>query len=268
MPLDHTVFVADVHRQQGTYSLAQAQRLWSTAALIEKHASKDGFLVDLGAFPFALQLILREHLGFTGRMLGTANKPLRPEWIEELTARNIETAQLNLDPLVRAAEDDGLLPERLDLPDESVDVVVMAHVIEHLYHPLLALQEAARVLKPGGKMLLSTDNALRLDALMRMLWRNDFLYDPLEHTSAASFHFWRGHNRFFSANDLERLLALAGLATVETVFDEIFYHAFSADYFLHPVPMMARWRAQVLAKIPGYRNEVMLVAEKSSSATF
>ncbi len=41
----------------------------------------------------------------------------------------------------------------LDLPDESVECVVLTEVLEHLYEPKLVLQEIHRLLKPGGTFI-------------------------------------------------------------------------------------------------------------------
>jgi SAM-dependent methyltransferase len=49
--------------------------------------------------------------------------------------------------------------EGLPLADESVDVVAFSEVIEHLLRPELAVWEIARVLKPGGALVLTTNNA-------------------------------------------------------------------------------------------------------------
>jgi ubiquinone/menaquinone biosynthesis C-methylase UbiE len=49
--------------------------------------------------------------------------------------------------------------ERLPLRDSSVDVVVFTEVIEHLLRPELAVWEIARVLRPGGSLVMTTNNA-------------------------------------------------------------------------------------------------------------
>jgi ubiquinone/menaquinone biosynthesis C-methylase UbiE len=46
--------------------------------------------------------------------------------------------------------------ERLSLPDEAVDKVLMTEVIEHVPHPERAVREATRVLRRGGLLVVST----------------------------------------------------------------------------------------------------------------
>jgi SAM-dependent methyltransferase len=55
--------------------------------------------------------------------------------------------------LLRAELDTGL-----PVKSGSVDVVIMSEVIEHLVDTDSAIEEAHRVLKPGGSLLLSTPN--------------------------------------------------------------------------------------------------------------
>ncbi len=57
-------------------------------------------------------------------------------------------------PVARASADEGGLP----LASSSIDVVIMSEFIEHLVDPDNALDEAWRVLIPGGTLLLSTPN--------------------------------------------------------------------------------------------------------------
>lgn len=56
-----------------------------------------------------------------------------------------ELANVLLDP-------DGRVP----LPDASFDAVISTQVLEHVEDPVLYLNECRRLLKPGGRLLLST----------------------------------------------------------------------------------------------------------------
>lgn len=52
--------------------------------------------------------------------------------------------------------------EQQRFPDEHFDVVTMRHVIEHIPRPEVVLTEIARILKPGGRLVISTPNAASL----------------------------------------------------------------------------------------------------------
>jgi FkbM family methyltransferase len=56
-----------------------------------------------------------------------------------------------------------------DLPDDSADIVISNHALEHALAPLEELRAIARVLRPGGKLIL----ALPIDD-----WRSQRHYDP------------------------------------------------------------------------------------------
>ncbi|MGN6473293.1 MAG: class I SAM-dependent methyltransferase [Mycobacteriales bacterium] len=49
--------------------------------------------------------------------------------------------------------------ERLPVADATVDVVIFTEVIEHLLRPELAVWEIARVLRAGGTLVMTTNNA-------------------------------------------------------------------------------------------------------------
>jgi SAM-dependent methyltransferase len=86
--------------------------------------------------------------------------------------------------------------EEADLPDESVDVVVMLHVIEHIPDPVGTLTEICRVLRPGGHFVLETP---RYDTLtFKLLGRR-------ERSVSCD-----GHIFFFTTDSLRNAYTRAG----------------------------------------------------------
>jgi SAM-dependent methyltransferase len=59
----------------------------------------------------------------------------------------------------------------LRVPDQSFDVVVSTQVLEHVRSPSTYLEECFRVLRPGGRLLLSTHGTMILHPDPIDLWR-------------------------------------------------------------------------------------------------
>lgn len=131
------------HRHEMRYRLVTASaRAWLPAG---------GTLLDIGCGSalVADRLVdLDAHyvgLDFGGHHIESAAKRHR-----DATGRRLRTS------FVRG---DG---EHLPLADGSVDVVVFTEVIEHLLRPELAVWEIARVLRTGGVLVMTTNNASEL----------------------------------------------------------------------------------------------------------
>jgi len=71
--------------------------------------------------------------------------------------------------------------KQLPFDNASFDYVVLAEVIEHLRNPYQVMQELSRILRPGGKIILSTPNILNLKSRMRFLFEGcwEFFREPL-----------------------------------------------------------------------------------------
>ena len=86
--------------------------------------------------------------------------------------------------------------EALPVQDRELDAATLALVLHHLPDPAAALREAARALRPGGRLMV-------LDMLP---------HDHEEYRQQMG-HVWLG----FSEDQMRRLLAAAGFANVRTV---------------------------------------------------
>lgn len=116
---------------------------------------------------------------------------------------------------------DGTVPA----PDSSFDAVVSTQVLEHVTEPALYLAECARVLRPGGRLLLSTHGTYY------------FHPDPVD--------YWR-----WTCQGLRRVVAQAGLEVVR--FEGVFGMGatglqFTLDAALPRIPRRLRPFAHRLA---------------------
>jgi 2-polyprenyl-3-methyl-5-hydroxy-6-metoxy-1,4-benzoquinol methylase len=89
----------------------------------------------------------------------------------------------------------------IDGMDQSFDVIVLWHTLEHLPNPWLVLQKAAERLAPGGILLIAVPNVESYDfSALKGAWVH--LDTPR-------------HLFFYSAQSLEKLCSTFGLQTVE-----------------------------------------------------
>ncbi len=154
-------------------------------------------LLDVGAFPGHLT-VAAQHLGFK---------------VEGLTGRaeSIPSLQMIVDRLGRQGISMALADvesEPFPFPDGSFDVVLVSEIIEHLhYNPYRLLRESFRVLKPGGRILISTPNINRLENLLRMI-RGRTIHSEISGRFDETFSsiLSARHVREYSASDLAYML--------------------------------------------------------------
>ena len=89
--------------------------------------------------------------------------------------------------------------------DEMFDVVLFCEILEHLQQdPVHALAEIRRVLKPGGTLIVTTPNVVRLENVRKMI-AGENIYDPY-----SGYGPYGRHNREYTQQDLFSLLTLNG----------------------------------------------------------
>lgn len=88
--------------------------------------------------------------------------------------------------------------ETFDFPAQSFDVVTMLDVIEHFEDPRLAVDRAARLLRPGGLLVVETGD--RNSIFARVCGSRWYFYDPPQHLT------------FFGRDSLSRMVADAGFS--------------------------------------------------------
>lgn len=130
-PQYHRSRPTDLRRMRPWHRLAYIiwllpRRLATLATMLEVPA--DGRLLDYGCAERPYRRFFDQRVGFVG-----ADLPGNPD------------ADIEIAP-------DGTVP----VPDGSYDAVLSTQVIEHVADPAIYLSECCRVLRPGGRMLLST----------------------------------------------------------------------------------------------------------------
>lgn len=182
--------------------------------------SQDGCtILDVGAFPFTALKVVK--CLFTSVKIGGVG--LWDENIERLLAADSvlqegEFSLCNIDPWIVAPKRHADIGATFPCPDASVDLVIFTEVIEHLYNPAHVLKEISRVLRPGGRLYLTTNNVSYWYYALRLLKGETNLDRDLGQITvdfeSDHPHDWRGHVRFYSIGQLVEMLALAGMHRV------------------------------------------------------
>lgn len=154
-----------------------------TRKILNRLYPEGGYMVEVGS---GLGYLLRSFKDEGWDVLGVDPWRELPPFTQK--THGIETIPLTL--------------EKAKLPDNSVDVLVLLHVIEHVPDPVETLSEMHRVLKPGGHLVVETP---RYDTLM---------YKLLRHRERSLR--CEGHIYFFTFDSLRQVYEKAGFREVDT----------------------------------------------------
>lgn len=115
------------------------------------------------------------------------------------------------------------LPLQGPLPFEanSFDYVLLAEVVEHLKDPYGLMSEMSRIVKKGGKLILSTPNILNLRSRFRFLFEASYdyfrepPYDHIKHYKGTGINISQVHVLPWRYHELEFLLNESGFAPID-----------------------------------------------------
>lgn len=135
-----------------------------------------------------------------------------------LQERGVSYVGVDISPqAVQAARAAGLdarvIADAAGLPfaDASFDLALCVEVLEHLFAPQRATEEIRRVLRPGGRLVVSAPNV----AYWRMRANLVFgLWNPAGDELSVEQPWRDPHIRFFSVKTLKRMLETAGFSNV------------------------------------------------------
>lgn len=136
--------------------------------------------------------------------------------------------------------------DRLPYEDGFFDVVVAGEIVEHIFDTDFFLQEIQRILKPGGKLVLSTPNVASLGRrLLLLLGRNPLLETSPNQKDSS------GHVRYFTFKSLEQLLKKNNFEIRKQSSDVVNFS------------QSGQWRSALGSKLfPGLGASIIILAEK------
>lgn len=175
-------------------------------------------IVDFGPFPGSLLRLLRRFAFTQSASLFGAGLMASEEFVRFMQ-RDVRTEILtvNLDPVGRHFRSKGY-PEKVPLPDHSVQLVFALEIIEHLTSPFHLLAEAHRILASGGHIVLTTPNVTRIGNIFKLLigrTPNDRLAPPGYDNPDDE---WRPHAREYAMHELADMLRQTGFDIAESRF--------------------------------------------------
>jgi len=193
-PPEYPQYTVGLHREKKLRRIDRRYGLWKRCRIVQRHV-KAGRLLDVGCATGDFLSEMRRQSGWS--VVGIEPSRVAVRYAHDEAGLDVVEGTLNTAPFA----------------DQAFDAVTMWDVFEHVYDPRAVIRAAARLLRPGGVLVINHPN---LDSLDRRLFGR----------------FWIGyelprHIYLFPTELLRRLMAEQGLVEVERV---CFYgsHAASA----------------------------------------
>lgn len=162
---------------------------------IIRHIPADSQVVDLGCgYDYYLLRSISQH-------------------IQSAVAMDL-AVQPSSDAKIKTIEHDLNTP--LPLPANTFDVAVSMANLEHLSQPLTLLKEAQRILKPGGRLILTTPSIYAQPILEFLAYRLHLVSEPEI----------RDHKMYFNRAILRDYLQQAGFTTITHRYFQMYMNNF------------------------------------------
>jgi SAM-dependent methyltransferase len=208
---------------------------------LHEEAAGDRHPIDLASRRDAIEQVRQFLPAKNGVIMeiGCSSGFLIKDLIKSFPEATIVGADVVKAPLYKLASDlPGVPLIRFDLlqcplPDQSVDVLIMLNVLEHIEDDVGALKNAWRLLKPGGSLVIEVP-------------AGPHLYDAYD----AELH----HFRRYSRSELNRKLSAAGFRV---------HRKSHLGFFLYPAFFVVKW----LNKLMSVKKQRPVVRDQAASTS-
>lgn len=215
--------------QRNSSELADSQRIKVMTAIFNRLNPQNNKILDIGCFDGTfLSLVKNQNNDFYGLDAS--------DWaIEHMRKKEMKIQKFFFD-------------DKTELPFENdfFDIVIAGEIIEHIFDTDFFLEEISRVLKPGGKLLISTPNVASLGRRLFLLFGANPIIE-LSPNEADSV----GHIRYFTRKTLKKILEKHGFKIISSHSDCI------------NLSRKGKLKSAILAKIfPGLGASIIYLAKK------
>jgi SAM-dependent methyltransferase len=239
-------------------------RFFHTLDLLE--ARQGDRVLEIGANPYLMTMLLRRFYDIDLTLTNYFAKSV----YEAQTGQGRQ--ELVSDEFGEAASFDyvTLNVELSEYPfaDGTFDTVLFCEVLEHIVvDPFACFPKLLRILKPGGKLIITTPNAVRLINVAHMLAGRNF-FDRY-HTQNGIYG---RHNREFTLSELQRLLPEFGFAIESAkTLDRYDYERIPMTVDSYDARETLKWKPAELRRfieqaggVPGDRGDNLYVVARKS----
>jgi len=209
---------------------------------LHEEAAGESHPIDLASRKDAIAQIMKCHFDLNPVIMeiGCSSGFLLKDLVETFTEAIVIGADVVKEPLFKLASKLPGIPLirfdllRCPLPDQSVDILIMLNVLEHIEDDVGALNNALKLLKPGGYLIIEVP-------------AGPHLYDSYD----AELH----HFRRYSSRELKRKLGLVGFQILrQSHLGFILYPAFVL------IKVLNKW-------LPSKRKSKVVRKQVSSTST-